>query len=268
MNRQQLLSHAIDVHCHIQECLNIPQTLEKLRHICVKELWVMGTSTTDWDTVASLADTSIDTKLVPCFGIHPWFVHKQPHDAMDLLKQRLEKTPLLGEFGLDRVAKDEQGVKYPLDSQLVLFEQQFEVALERGLPMSIHVVKAFGHIQSYLHKQAKTIKKNEYIPPFMLHSFSGSLAVLEQILAIPSFGPRAYFSISHLVNGRMSSEKSQEVIKRIPDDRILIESDMHDPDLVDDAMWNAASLVAAGKEWSLEETIKRTTENARRFLSR
>ncbi|KAJ3129098.1 hypothetical protein HK101_005297, partial [Irineochytrium annulatum] len=75
-------------------------------------------------------------------------------------------------------------------------------------------------------KQAEALSK--WPPRIMLHSFSGSLEIVRSILRLPQpISSRFYFSFSTGVNGR-NADKTYERIRAIPDDRVLIESDLHD----------------------------------------
>ncbi|KAJ3232393.1 hypothetical protein HDU78_007174 [Chytriomyces hyalinus] len=110
---------------------------------------------------------------------------------------------------------------------------------------------------------------NAWPPAIMLHSYSGSPETIRNIMRYPSLvSSRFYFSFSHFVNGRMAFEKLQQRIAQVPDDRILIESDLNDPKVVDEACFKALEMVANAKGWSLDEATKRVGANAARFLGR
>ncbi|KAI9354372.1 TatD related DNase-domain-containing protein [Zopfochytrium polystomum] len=106
-------------------------------------------------------------------------------------------------------------------------------------------------------------------PAVMLHSFSGPPELVQNLLRLPRpVASRFYFSFSTVVNARSAdAEKTRARIAAVPDDRILIESDLHDARLIDDACVAACRLVAGAKGWSLADTARRTAENAARFLA-
>ncbi|KAJ3081413.1 hypothetical protein HK102_002358 [Quaeritorhiza haematococci] len=99
----------------------------------------------------------------------------------------------------------------------------------------------------------------------MLHSYSGSPDTLKMLLRLRHVGPRIYCSVSYFVNGR-NLAKGIERIKAIPDDRILIESDLGDIDRVEGAIVEVVRMVSEAKGWSVDETLERTYANAMRFL--
>ncbi|KAJ3299186.1 hypothetical protein HK104_009790, partial [Borealophlyctis nickersoniae] len=74
-----------------------------------------------------------------------------------------------------------------------------------------------------------------------------------------------YCSFSTGVNAR--SAKVQDRIRAVPDDRVLIESDLHDASMVDKAMRDACEMVAGAKEWTVMEAGEKTGNNAKAFLA-
>jgi hypothetical protein len=72
-------------------------------------------------------------------------------------------------------------------------------------------------------------------------------------------------SLSPLVKNHLV-KKSNEVIKKIPEDRLLLETDWDCVAMMEPAMLSIAKLVGAVRGWSIEETLVRTRENARRAI--
>jgi TatD DNase family protein len=205
-------------------------------------------------------------------GIHPWFVHHLDDslDYLTLLKSKMTEYPqaLVGEIGLDGIAKDkETGERYPLEPQLRVFEQQFDIAGEFQRPTSVHAVQVTPQLLKFFQNLSKRAKKDpgyKMPPAIMLHSFSGSPDLAQQLVKLPRIGNRLYFSFSSLINGR--SPKMMERIKAIPEDRILLESDVHDVDQVDQGMSEILEACSRIKSWTLEETTERVKSNTDRFL--
>ncbi|KAJ1676501.1 Cut9-interacting protein scn1, partial [Spiromyces aspiralis] len=99
----------------------------------------------------------------------------------------------------------------------------------------------------------------------MLHSYSGSLESLKSLLKLGTVGKeRIYFSFSQFVNGR--SSKFVEVIKHVPDDRILVESDYHNLESIDAQMDEVERLVASAKGWSAEKAREASYANSCEFF--
>lgn len=115
---------------------------------------------------------------------------------------------------------------------------------------------------------AKPYQPKPFPPRVCLHSFSGSSQMVRQYLnpAIPS---QIYFSFSMVVN--LSSEglesKFDEVIKACPDDRILVESDIHTAgDEMDQLLEKIYRKVCREKGWGLEEGVRRIQKNYTEFI--
>ena len=114
-----------------------------------------------------------------------------------------------------------------------------------------------------------TAALNKWPPAIMLHSFSGSPDLIKSLLKLPSsVSRRFYFSFSRAVNCRTACDehKTLERIACVPDDRVLIESDLHDMKHIDAACLSACEMVARAKGWASCEAARLTGQNARSFL--
>ncbi|KAL1970698.1 hypothetical protein VTN77DRAFT_4342 [Rasamsonia byssochlamydoides] len=107
-------------------------------------------------------------------------------------------------------------------------------------------------------------------PRICMHSYSGPAEPLKQFLH-PSVPSDIYFSFSTVINFPSSSNRSVdkvvEVIKALPDDRILIESDIHCAgQQMDDLLEEVARTVCQLRGWTLAKGVKQLAENWRRFV--
>ena len=167
--------------------------------------------------------------------------------------------------------------------QTLVFQRHFDLAVELQRPMSIHVVQAHGYLLDYLReladrfpsmRQWKRLSNGEQVamerslvpPRIMLHSYSGPTDLLRQLLKLRGgIGARIYISLSTIIHRRLPEERVHDLMRAIPDDRLLLESDVHDLDLVPQAIHELAQWVSQVRGWSLEETHQKTWENACRF---
>ncbi|KAL1854674.1 Cut9-interacting protein scn1 [Paecilomyces lecythidis] len=104
-------------------------------------------------------------------------------------------------------------------------------------------------------------------PRICMHSYSGPAEPIKQFLR-PSIPSDVYFSFSSVINfTNPSADKVVEVIKTLPDDRILIESDLHCAgQQMDELLEQIARTICQLRDWDLHEEVERLAENWRRFV--
>ncbi len=178
---------------------------------------VNGTREDDWERVGKVC--SADPRLLPSYGLHPWFVDEAGPDWRERLLPRLVSGCAgVGEIGLDRW-------KPGLDParQEDAFLWQFDLAAERNLPATVHCLQAFGRLRDLLRARA--------VPAcgWLLHSYGGPGEMVREFAAMG-----AYFSFSgHFLHPRKAARLV--VFRQVPRDRLLIETDapeMPGPDSV------------------------------------
>lgn len=102
----------------------------------------------------------------------------------------------------------------------------------------------------------------------MLHSYGGSADLVKGLLAIhapsacmaESIGRRLFFSFSTAIGDKVR-DKMKERIAAVPDDRLLVETDLIDTQRMNEALCDIIEVVAEVKLWSVPETIDRTWAN-------
>jgi TatD DNase family protein len=102
-------------------------------------------------------------------GFHPWFLEENWAQKIDQL-QKLSLHPrcvAIGESGFDRL-------KGPaLEVQETAFRAQTELAVERGLPMILHVVKSHDLLLRW-------IKNTPNRPPIIWHGFNLKVEIAKE----------------------------------------------------------------------------------------
>ena len=198
--------------------------------------------------------------LRPMLGLYPGSVDKDWRREVDALEAwRSRVIVAVGEIGLD--------YHYGADTkeeQKAAFRAQLELAAAWDLPVNIHLREAtedfFAIISDCRHLH---LRGN-------LHAFSGSAETFDRLRRL---GGDWYVGIGGVVTFRKAS--IGEDIKRIPLDRILLETDApyltpvpHRGERNESAYIPLiAAFVARQKGISLEEVAAATTANAKRLFS-
>ena len=204
-----------DAHNHLQDPRFAPvldTVIAEMREAGVQRCVVNGTSEDDWPRVAALARAHPDL-VIPSFGLHPWMAARRSSAWLDTLTTRLEEFPTagIGECGLDRWMRD-----YDLDDQRDVFLAQLSLAAERNLPLSIHCLQAWGPLLDCLRAHPGPERG------ILLHSYGGSAELVPELAKLG-----AWFSFSgHLLAPHKA--KNHDAFRRVPPERLLIETDAPD----------------------------------------
>lgn len=239
---------------------------------------IMSTHPRDFCIVRQLS-TSLPAscpglKVVPCYGVHPWFLHEVDdkhweasiegvplwlQDLEDLVKSTPEA--IVGEIGLDGFHFDgETGeLTSSIDDQVKAFEAQMEIAARLQRPVSVHAVHSMGPLMMSLAKLKKT--KLGLPPKVYFHAFGGKVGTVDQLLALCGTKPgQTYFGFAPLVNFR--SPKTATVIRKVGLKRLVLETDHEDAALVPESMQEGISLIADALDLPREMVVEQTTRNA------
>ena len=194
-----------DSHIHLQDhkTNNAQQIILQLKELSFSRVICVAANLNDFPAIASLYKQSPDL-IIPSFGIHPWNVNDFSTSTYEIMRQFLIQYPqsLVGECGLDRRKGPD------IEIQFSAFKSQLNLATELNRPLNIHLVHA-DDIFARLLPQITT--------KFLLHSFNGSTPFLESVLK-----RGGYISINPSI---LSRSHHEELIRNIPLDKLLIESD-------------------------------------------
>ncbi len=203
---------SIDSHCHLDfDVFNRDreQVIKRANDAGVETIIIPGVKQSSWHNIERCCDTF--SNLYACYGLHPYFLNQHKHEHLSDLKKIIEKNkPLaVGECGLDFFLKE-----LDKNEQFFYFKQQLDIALEFNLPVVIHARKSTEAIINEL-KKRPTLRG-------MIHSYSGSY---EQALQLIKLG--FYLSFGGPVTYK-NSTRLRRLIKQIPLDHILVETDSPD----------------------------------------
>lgn len=212
---QESTALLVDSHIHLQDPVfqsGLAEHMQRARAEGVGNFVCNGSSEEDWTAVGRLAMEN--PRVIPCFGLHPWYVGSRSAAWYDILEHNLRSRPsAVGEIGLDCWIEPRDEL-----AQEEVFLAQWRLARQLDLPVMVHCLRAWGWLMNLL--------KREPIPSrgFMLHAYGGSAELVHPLL-----DQGAYFSFA----GTVLSEnryKAREALKRIPRNRLFLETDA--PDLM------------------------------------
>ena len=196
----------IDTHCHLsrEDYDDIDKVIEENKNANIDKIVVSGCSRESIEEVMDLKDR-YDMVYVT-IGYHPEYADTVTESDLDYLKSLLGEKKIvgIGEIGLDyHYTKDNK------DKQIWLFEEQLKIAEEFNLPVVIHSRDATLDT-------INTLKK--YKVKGIIHCFSGSLETA-----------KIYISMGFLlgIGGVVTfkNSKLKEVVKEVPIDSIVLETD-------------------------------------------
>ncbi|XP_042463836.1 uncharacterized metal-dependent hydrolase YabD-like isoform X1 [Zingiber officinale] len=216
VGRQAEALRLFDAHCHLQDrriAAVAPHLIRTALDCGVQRFAVNGVSEADWHIVKQMGDEY--PSIIPCFGLHPWFVAERSPYWFRSLREFLSATPAasVGEIGLD---KGSHGRQIDFAQQVDVFSQQLQLAKDLKKPVSVHCVRAFGDLLEIM------LRTGPFPDGVILHSYMGSA---ESVSGFAKLG--SYFSFSGFLTS-MKPQKAKKLLLSVPKDRILIETDSPD----------------------------------------
>ena len=195
-----------DSHAHLDDS-KFDEVRENLI-IDFEKYGVEGIITCGCDGPSSLSALSLSEKydfIYAAVGIHPENLDSNTdiEEIKELAKHK--KCVAIGEIGLDYYwTKDNK------EKQLEFFEKQIILAKQLNLPIIVHDRDAHFDTLNLLLKHK---------PKGVVHCFSGSKEMAKEILDIGM-----YIGIGGVVTFN-NAKKMPEIVKTIPDERLLLETD-------------------------------------------
>lgn len=193
----------IDFHCHLDLYPNPQAVLDE----CVNRgLYVLSVTTTPsaWRGTAALA--ADNPRIRTALGLHPQLARER-HNELALFDELLQDTKYIGEVGLDGAPE----FRSHFQTQTAVFEHILAKCCSvGGRIISVHSRRATAAVLDYLEKYP-----DAGIP--VLHWFSGSFRDLDRAIKLG-----CWFSSGPAM---LASERGRALAARMPDDRVLTESD-------------------------------------------
>ena len=205
--------------------------------------------------------------VLPCFGIHPQ-VASDYVGKLDLLSDYLDQAPIFGEIGLDHIhVKDKS--QYPKQEEIL--ERFFQATEHQDKIVILHLDGAERRGLEMI----QTFSVNKVI----VHGYRGSLKTLRKMLDLGihiSVGGNAIMDEFKPVIPLGDWNRVQQIVKQIPDDLLLVETDgpcRTAPDVSSDAprsmptyIQNTVAKVANIRGISVDELIPQVIDNFMKLI--
>ena len=194
----------IDTHCHLTDKYE-GDTDTLVAHAKESGVGAMICATADPNDIANaLKIAETHENIFVTTGIHPDYIDANPYDY---LTDEVLNNPYVvgvGEIGLDYHYSPQTRMQ-----QIELFEKQLDIAHKHNMPVAIHTREA--------EEDTANILTNKYHG--VMHCFTSSWD-LAKVMLDRDF----YFSASGILTFK-NSESVRETFAKIPNDRIVIETD-------------------------------------------
>lgn len=233
----------INAHCHLQNFNNVAQVLQNAEFVGIYGFISDAASVNDWEKLLELKKKYENVHVG--IGIHPWYINEYSESVLEYMRNILKNNPdiMVGEIGLDKYKAD-------IKKQESIFETQLGLACEFNRSVHIHCVGAWDRLLHIL----KGLR--EKVPHLMvLHGFAGSVEISWSLLREYN----VFFSFSPVINNWKSR---LNVIKEMPLDRVLVESDDANPDVILEVVKKIAEVLGL----SAAQVADVIYDNSQRFL--
>lgn len=193
----------IDFHCHLDL---YPDPHQVVRDCIARNLYVLSVTTTPsaWSGTSSLARGS--NRIRTALGLHPQLARER-RSELPLFERFLKETRYVGEIGLDGTPEH----KHHWSDQVAVFTHILCACQQAGgRILSIHSRRAATAVLDLLEEHT-----GAGVP--VLHWFSGTQHELARAVSLG-----CWFSVGP---GMPVSDKGQALVRRMPRDRIVTESD-------------------------------------------
>jgi TatD DNase family protein len=241
-------SRFVDTHFHLDLCENISNIVNSIEQNKIYTIAVTN-SPTVFDHTFNICE---DKKYVrPAIGLHPELVN-QRFQEVDLIKDHIQRTKYVGEIGLDYSNSDEKAKR----KQRKVFEKILKYCSSgEKKVLTIHSRRAERDVVAMI--------GNNYHSKVILHWYSGNLTTLQKAV---EYG--FYFSFNYQM---LKSKKGQKILSRVPQERILTESDgpfvkVNNDIATPNNIQNIVNEIASCLSKSFEETKSMLFENFKSII--
>jgi TatD DNase family protein len=201
----------VDSHCHLDDARfdeDRELVIKRAAEAGIETLLAVGTGTGPEDIDVAIRLAESHAGILATIGVHPHDARKADAATWRRMRELAvhPKVVAIGEIGLDYFYDNS-----PRDVQQTAFRAQLELAREVGKPVVVHTRDAWDDTFRIL----RDVTGNAGI----IHCFSGGPEEAERLMEMGF-----YLGIGGVVTFPRSTEL-QEAVRRMPLDRLLLETD-------------------------------------------
>ena len=193
----------LDVHMHLDRYP--PGADDVLAEIRKRRVFSIAVSMDPDSHARTVRLAEGESLVLPTFGVHPARA-PQWADRLDEMQEALDRTPMVGEIGLDRCWVEDAGA-YPAQERV--FDWFLAAATQRDLAVNLHTKAAEDDIAAGLRKHD--------VRRAIVHWYAGPVRAFR---ALVDHG--CWFSVGC---GVLGDDVEKAIAAEIPDDRLLTETD-------------------------------------------
>jgi len=224
----------IDIHTHLyweSYDMDRDDVIARAQEAGVETMFVVGCSLKESEKCIDLSEQY--PRIFASVGIHPNEMRKEIEGTtMQALGDALEKMAsqkkvvAIGECGLDYYTREEMKDEEGKHLQREGFLMQIALAEKLQKPLIVHCRPSLGTMDAY-EDILSILSSLKHTVPIILHCYMGDTEITEKFLEISGL----YFSFTANITYPVKKEKQgtkddlTETVKRIPLERILIETD-------------------------------------------
>ena len=249
----------IDTHCHLDDhqfADDLDDVLRNSREAGVTRWILIGYDPDRWDDATELKNQH--EGMFHTVGAHPSCADQWSDEVATRLIDVATKS---GAVGIGEAGLDFYRDNAPFEIQAAAFSAQLDIAADLNLPIVIHMRNAESEMLELL-------RCRDRLPTLIFHSFDGTDRLMDYAIESDS-----YVGVGGLAT-RQKSDMLREQLKRVPVERILLETDA--PYLVPARQKDRrnqpahiatiATMIAAHLETTPELLAESTTANAERVF--
>jgi len=258
----------IDAHFHCNVYTRYENALERALELLERHGILVVSSSTEPESYRQTLEIAERSRhVLPCFGVHPQVAHEYL-DRLDSLDELFNEAVAYGEIGLDHLHLKDAS-QYP--AQYIVLKHFLGKARDQDNLVILHLDGA--------EEEGLKLIRQFSLRKVIVHGYKGSLQTMKELL-----DAGCYFSVGgNMIMEKFKAqvptdqwERSHAVVKKLPSDRLLVETDgpcRTEPDSPPDAprrmptyLLDVIAEIAEIRNAASEELVRSMNQNFKQLI--